>query len=324
MENSPVNINKIHTTNELIDDTTVHSYQSSSDANPNEIIEHTSSINFEDNINTIFEYIDNENYDALLNYTEFKLDELFDMIDDVEKFVKNEQLVLTHIINNAQDIEVNIGDELKIIHAVLLYAPNLLSILINKGVNIESTIEPDMTPLHFIIKENKFDVAKLLIKFGANYKYVDSTGWNVVHFACRTTNLDMVIYFVELLESDNNKILQVPTQDNWYPIHFACEQTNIDIIKYLISKGCDLNVKTRNGWEPLHMASASSNYDIIKYIIDSGVDRSVKVHTYYGNTNVNYNYLNLIKLNKNLTKIEKNRLYGYKRNSFKKRKCNRL
>ncbi|KAL9020193.1 MAG: hypothetical protein Q9185_002563 [Variospora sp. 1 TL-2023] len=43
--------------------------------------------------------------------------------------------------------------------------------------------------------------------------------------------------------------------DMWTPLHWACRQTNLDIVMYLIDQGADKCAKTKDYWTPWHVAT---------------------------------------------------------------------
>ena len=58
----------------------------------------------------------------------------------------------------------------------------------------------------------------------------DSNGWNLLHLACLTGNLDMVMYITKL----KSGIVQHTDKQGNSPLHLACISGNVDVVKYLI------------------------------------------------------------------------------------------
>lgn len=290
--------------------------------NPEEIInQYVQSKRFEDNITMITQLIESKNYTNLLNYTHFDLRDLFDMITNIEYFMRTEELVLIHIINNALDLEQVIVHGWRIIHVICLYSTRLLEFLIKKGVDINAKEENGMCPLHIVTRQGVFESIEILIKYGANPILSSDDGWNALHYACKCTNLKIVTYFVELYKSNSEykKYLETPTFESWTPLHLICHHGTPLMIEYMMKKVTNLNAATKEGWTALNIICYLCDAKLIKYMLDKDVDKSKKVNK-LDDKPVKCGYLELIELNKSLTKTEKKELKNYKRTTYKKRK----
>jgi len=270
---------------------------------------------FEDNIKNVNEILEKKEYLKLLNYTNYTLSKFFNLLTDTETFMKSE-LALIHIINNTENLGETIVNQWKLIHIICLYSTRLLNFVIKKGVNLNETEENGITPLHIVARKNNLQNVKLLIEAGADYLHICPEGWTILHYACKNCNLEMIKYLVELYENKESSYLEKPTGDGWYPIHFAFHGS-FEIIKYFVEKRFNLNVYTDSNCSPLHIVCMTSTMDIIKYVLDQNVDTSKKVKKIY-DKDVKCSYLDLIKMNENLTKEEKKILKYYNRISFKK------
>lgn len=290
--------------------------------NPSRLLDqYVPSMKFEDNIVLIKQLVESGNYNNLLCYTHFDLRRFFSMMTDIEKFIKNEELVLIHVINNTENLEELILHEWRLIHLICPYSTRILEFIIKKGADINAMEEAGMTPLQIVTRHSNFESIKLLINYGANPVICSPDGWNAFHYACKICNLEIVKYYVDLLESnpEYKKYLNIPTVDGVHPIHLACNHSVPEVIKYLIDKKLDLNVVTNEGWTPLHLLCFYSSYEMIKYILDQNVDRSKKIRKLY-DKDCKCGYLDLIGMNKKLTKVQIKELKLYKRTTHKKTK----
>jgi ankyrin repeat protein len=287
--------------------------------NPNQQVnQYILSKKFEDNVDAIIELVKSKNYKMLLNYTDFNLVTLFNEITGFEDFMKTEELVLIHIINNTKNLETQIINEWRLVHVICLYSIKLLGFIIKKKVNLNAKEISGMTPLHIVTRQNNLDAIKLLLSNNADPTITSPDGWNLLHYAAKTGSLEIIKFLVELFESrgEDGIFLNAPTVDGWRPIHLACHHGSYPIIEYLINKSVDLNAATSDNWTPLHVASFLSTAKIIKLILDQNVDTSKKIKKLYGKP-VKCNYRDLININKGLTKGEKKELRLYKRISYK-------
>ena len=87
-----------------------------------------------------------------------------------------------------------------------------------------------ITPLHEAARDNRFEIAELLIKHGAE--------------------------------------INAKEQDKWTPLHLAAWYGYLDIAKLLINYGADTNAKNKNGKTPLEIARIDIYYEL-KVFIDS-------------------------------------------------------
>jgi len=290
-------------------------------ANPSRLVDqYIPSMKFSDNIALIKQLVESGNYNNLFCYTHFDLRRFFSMMTDIEKFMKNEELVLIHIINNTENLEELILHDWRLIHLICPYSTRILEFIIKKGANIDAMEETGMTPLQIVTRHSNLDSIKLLINYGANPIISSPDGWNAFHYACKICSLEIVKYFVELLENnpEYKKYLNIPTADSVYPIHLACNHSKPEVIKYLIDKKLDLNVVTNEGWTPLHVLCFFSTFEIIKYILDQDVDRSKRIRKMY-DKDYKCGYLDLLSMNKSLTKAQVKELKLYKRKTYKKK-----
>ena len=98
--------------------------------------------------------------------------------------------------------------------------------LLKDKVNVNEAQGDGMTPLHWAVYGNNFDVAQLLVKGGANVKAV--------------TRLDSST-----------------------PLLMAATNGNLQIMDLLIKAGADVNVASSLGTTPLMQAAASGNVEAI-------------------------------------------------------------
>src|SRR5438067_76638 len=96
--------------------------------------------------------------------------------------------------------------------------------LLKERANVYEAQGDGMTPLHWAVYTNNFDVAQLLVKAGANVKAV--------------TRLDSST-----------------------PLSIAATNGNLQIMDLLIKAGADVNAASSLGTTPLMQAAASGNLD---------------------------------------------------------------
>jgi len=95
--------------------------------------------------------------------------------------------------------------------------PKIISILIDKGVNIESRNEHGHTPLLFTAFWNQPELMQLLLQKGANPHACDGKGGNLLHVACEIAAFRSVEFALKHLSLDMN----ARNQEGKTPLHYA-------------------------------------------------------------------------------------------------------
>jgi len=111
--------------------------------------------------------------------------------------------------------------------------------LLKDKVNVNEAQGDGMTPLHWAVYANNFDVAQLLVQAGANVKAV--------------TRLDAST-----------------------PLLMAATNGNVQIMELLIKAGAEVNTASDLGTTPLMQAAASGNVDAVKILADRGANLNAK------------------------------------------------
>ncbi|XP_064646401.1 serine/threonine-protein phosphatase 6 regulatory ankyrin repeat subunit B-like [Lineus longissimus] len=176
-----------------------------------------------------------------------------------------------HLISLGADVNATDENGLNVMHmAALSSNTDLVDYLVNSlGLDVNCRIGNDSTPLLFSSWESNLDMFKHLISLGADVKATDKNGLNVMHWAARSSNTDLVDYLVNSLGLDVN----CRTGDNRTPLLFSSLKGNLDMFKHLISLGADVKATDKNGLNVMHMASQSSNTDLVDYLVNSlGLD----------------------------------------------------
>jgi ankyrin repeat protein len=117
-------------------------------------------------------------------------------------------------------------------------------------VDIDAVDDQHATALDQCSLSNKEDIAKLLLKFGANPNIPDKNGeFPIDHFATRGSG-----EIIETLVHAGNPVDLSCTDIEYTPLHFAAKFGNADAVQQLLSLGADPNIKTQHGNTPGDLA----------------------------------------------------------------------
>ncbi|UOX38731.1 ankyrin repeat containing protein [Finch poxvirus] len=150
----------------------------------------------------------------------------------VLKAISNKQY---NIIKFLLEKHININ-RLLVSHSNEIYKyldVTLCNILIECEADINIIDKNNRTPLFYAVKNNDYDMVKLLLKNGANVNLQDNIGYSCLHIA-------------------------------------GIHNSNIEIVDALISYKPDLNSRDWVGRTPLHIFVIESNFEAVKSLLKAG------------------------------------------------------
>lgn len=148
------------------------------------------------------------------------------------------------------------------------------------------------TPLMLACKMGKEAFIKLLLRYEANVNDYNKYGESALHMAILNGNLDIIKLLIT--EKTNLKALAENTKSI---SHYAVKSGKIQVLKFIIEK-CNNNINEKDdlGNSMLHYACEINNYDIVEYLIK--MNASVHVRNQQGETPlfsaVRYSSLNIV------------------------------
>lgn len=112
---------------------------------------------------------------------------------------------------------------------------------------------------HLLEKEN---VSKL--------QKVDSSGWNIAHYASRSNKVDLLKLIekmenIEIKDENMRSLIMKKTNTSKTCLHIACEFAKYEAVEYILTKfKTVLNYVDNFGWNALHYASKGGDLIILK------------------------------------------------------------
>ncbi|CAB0038616.1 unnamed protein product [Trichogramma brassicae] len=146
----------------------------------------------------------------------------------------------------------------------------LMEIFLNKLQQNPNHIVPKTgdSPLHLAVENGHKEVAKLLLRNGANPNWANKDGLLPLHILCTTKypNSELMEIFLNKLQQNPNHIVP-KTGDS--PLHLALENGHKEMAELLLRNGANPNLANGYGLTPLHILNMRHNTsDLVKMFFD--------------------------------------------------------
>jgi len=152
--------------------------------------------------------------------------------------------------------------------------PDVIKALVESGADVNAKDENGEIPIHIAVFKDYPDVVKVLIELGADINGKKNNGETPLHEATywsHPNEIEIIRILVEFGADVNAKDKYGRT-----PLYNAVERNQSDAIKMLIKFGADINAKDEHGRTPLHLAAHKGHSDVVKMLIELGADPNIK------------------------------------------------
>jgi ankyrin repeat protein len=143
-------------------------------------------------------------------------------------------------------------------------------------INEDATVEPEKEPSDMNIYQwyaNILNRSSLVLKSPDNdIARLDSHGKNVLHYAVRSGNMELVRYLVETF---NEISVNQSDAASLSPLHIAASKCHLPLVRYLVDKGANVNCTCRERRTPLHVAAQHGYIEIMQVLIENEADINV-------------------------------------------------
>ncbi len=180
------------------------------------------------------------------------------------------------------ETEININTEDPGGYPALLYAaglsddPEIITLLIEKGAEIDKKAGSQWTPLMFAVSSNNnSEISKLLIENGADINAIDARGYTVLMTAASWSSHPAIIRMLLDAGADINS--RNPYSHNTALMYAAGWNQNMEIAKLLIEKGSNIETRDNEGRTALMLsAELNKNSDIFFTLMAINADLNKK------------------------------------------------
>jgi ankyrin repeat protein len=125
---------------------------------------------------------------------------------------------------------------------------NFLSVLIDRGLNINSKDQSRRTPLHWAAQEGALSTARMLLNNNAKVDLRDVEAFTPLAISVGEGHIKIVKLLIRNGANVNKKIFDEAI------IHIACAWDQADVVSFLLRSGANVNVINGDGQTPVHIA----------------------------------------------------------------------
>ncbi|XP_067667712.1 ankyrin repeat domain-containing protein 50-like [Haliotis asinina] len=119
------------------------------------------------------------------------------------------------------------------------------------------------TPLMLAAENGHRNVVELLVGQGANVSLHDNKGNNVLHFACRGGDVEVVKYIL----SENMVNIDSRGWKRMTPVMMAARTGHRDVVESLVRKGANVLLRGASKNTILHFACRGGDVEVVKYVL---------------------------------------------------------
>ena len=138
--------------------------------------------------------------------------------------------------------------------------------LIKQDVDMSYVIH-GQTPLTLAIFKEHIDIAKALIKGGADVRCAEKTSWQrkPIHMAAAQGYIDLVTDLLTAGEEVNTRDSTLMTA-----LHWAAFNGQVKVVQCLVAMGADMNAEDDAGRTALHRATERNHLDVVHVLFSAG------------------------------------------------------
>ena len=145
----------------------------------------------------------------------------------------------------------------------------LFEYLLKSGSLIHEKTKNKCNCLHIAASNGHLNLCKRLLE---NYSFdifmTDVKGWNALHYAAKSGNLELFHFFIQKGSDVYNK-----TNINSNCLHIAASNGRLNLFKTLVEDfKFDIFMKDDRGWSVLNKAAKGGDLELFQYLIQLGAD----------------------------------------------------
>lgn len=137
----------------------------------------------------------------------------------------------------------------------------MVEALLEAGVDCSTTDAKNITPITKATVRCQWDVVRLLLKSGADQKFLNG-GFSFLHVAAVSGDIPRIDSML-----DAGLDINLPSDDGTTALHWAALRHIPDAVQKLLSRGANLEAAMNNGASPLHLEAIRGSLKVMELIM---------------------------------------------------------
>ncbi len=146
--------------------------------------------------------------------------------------------------------------------------PEMVKLLINKGLNVNAVNQAGNTPLHLAVFSGSYALIESLFKHGADYQLRNQRGRTALEYVSYGKNPEIYNLFL----AKDKDILNYKSAEGAGLLHWAATAGDTAGFAYLLAKGLDAKTEDNNGANVVHWAYSNGDIIMLRYLKNMGLD----------------------------------------------------
>ncbi|KAJ5769019.1 hypothetical protein N7520_003578 [Penicillium odoratum] len=143
----------------------------------------------------------------------------------------------------------------------------IAKMLLRAGADVENATNKGQILISFAI--GNLEIVKLLLENGADIESAEDDGWNALHFACNGGYLEVMRLLL-----DAGADIHATTNDGTTALIITCRQGHLEMAKLFLGNGANIEAATNDGTTALITACCNGHLEVVRLLLDTGADIS--------------------------------------------------
>ena len=150
--------------------------------------------------------------------------------------------------------------------------PDVARLLLKHGADANARMDGGWTPLHITVTNGAVEVARVLLEHGANVGAENDRSRTPMHYAVEYRRAEFVPVLLEYGANANAKDNLGQT-----PLHLLAGQYEIlEVIYMLLEHGANVDAEDSEGRTPMHYAAEYRNLEMVRVLLERGANVDAK------------------------------------------------
>ncbi len=155
----------------------------------------------------------------------------------------------------------------ELITAVGLNLDKRVKSLLERGAN-PNAHDKMTSVLGTAVSYSRVKVVRLLVHYGANVKYFNSSGYTLLHYATLYARLKAACEISHLLLNQGANVNAVDNR-GWTPLMYAISiKRHVDLVEILLKRGADPKIRNNDGKKAIDLVGRNKHTAALKALLE--------------------------------------------------------